>query len=124
MRSFKVIAVMIGLFFTISCASVRPISTELPNNASKEHLYLAVLEDYAILSKDVNSLIQSPSISKKNAEQIDKVMDKADAEIANVEELRKSGQPIEYQVVIEAMNVAIQVVCDKYGSEVPSCGGR
>ncbi len=112
------------VLFSVGCNSFQPISTQLPPEAKIEHVYLAVLEDYLIFTTDVNSLISLPSTTKEEAEAIDKVMDKADAEIIALQGALAQGQPANYALATLAMQTAIRGICAAHADEVPSCAGR
>lgn len=112
------------VLISVGCQSAQPISTQLPPEAKVEHIYLAVLEDYLIFSTDVNSLIGLPSTTKKEAEAIDKVMDKADAEIIALQTALSQGQPANYALATLAMQTAIRGICSAHADKVPSCAGR
>lgn len=108
----------------IGCNSFQPISTQLPPEAKIEHVYLAVLEDYLIFSTDVNSFVGLPSTTKEEAIVIDQIMDRADAEIANLQVSLANDQPVNYALATLAMQTAIREICSAYADEVPSCAGR
>jgi len=117
-------ALVVIALLSVGCNSFRPISTQLPPEANIEHIYLAVLEDYLIFSTDVNSLIALPSTTKEEAEAVDQVMDRADAEIIKLQAALETGQSVNYALATLALQTAIREVCINYSDDVPSCAGR
>ena len=118
------VAGMLVAITLLGCPGFAPISTQLPPEAKIEHIYLAVLEDYLIFSKDVNALVSLPSTTREEAEAVDKVMDHADAQIHSIDTALANGQTPNYALATVVLNTAIREICAQYSDEVPSCAGR
>lgn len=110
-----------------ACGVLRPLATDLPPEARAEHLYLATLEDYRLFSADVNAYISQPSVSRAEAERIDAVMDRADAELRRVEALRASAASVgsdRYALAAQVLREAARTVCVSNPEVSASCEGR
>jgi len=118
--SRKVI-ILVALVWSLGCAGT--IATQLPEDASQEHVYLAAFETYEILQKDINAYLALPSVSKEDAMKIDAYMDRAELQIELVRIALASGEEVKYDLAIQAINAAIVEICWE-NEEIAECGGR
>ncbi len=110
----------------IGCGYFTPLATSLPEGATAEHRYLAVLEDYVLFSGDVNAYLRLPSVGEAQAVAIDRVMDGADARVRKVEALRAGGTASEenYAMAAALLQEVARTLCIGNPEVSASCEGR
>lgn len=123
----RLFALLAALALLLPACALRPIVTELPEGATPEQRYYALLHDYQLLIEDASGYMALPTTALVEAEAVHAVLTRTDAQLKAFDERRRAGQVAGsgYSIAGAAIEGAVAELCLIMGSDAPTaCAAR